>query len=383
LEIPIPYVLKIIERVSYDLRDMLDNVPFSHVLTLHDLKRGQQAIVLARKSYKLYSAGQLLLNPVQAVLHETQARKTEDALRYQVDDLKAWLLRSYIEKVGYYAIALYSGELTLDNGSVTDEQTPVSRKDRKRVEESHAIPEPLRVLVLGQINAGKSSLINALFGELRAPVDTLAHTDSIIPYSLQREGLEQALIFDTAGYQESACEISKNMLDAICHSDLVLLVCSAANAARNADRVYLDALRDYYRDHPDRRQPPVLVVLSHIDRLRPMREWQPPYNIVAPDSTKAHNIRQALETVAVDLVLPYTDVIPVNLQPAHWYNIEEGVIPALLNHLDSAQHSRYLRCLRNRQKAEFWQHLREQATKMGTIIIDKGKIRVGLIFNKK
>ena len=59
--------------------------------------------------------------------------------------------------------------------------------------------EPLRVLVAGQVSAGKSSLVNALGQEVRAAVDALPATRDFTPYSLSRDGLPGALITDSPG----------------------------------------------------------------------------------------------------------------------------------------------------------------------------------------
>ena len=64
--------------------------------------------------------------------------------------------------------------------------------------------EPLQVLVVGQVKAGKSSLINALLGEQRAPVDTLPATDDVDLYECQPEGLPPIILRDTPGYGAAA-----------------------------------------------------------------------------------------------------------------------------------------------------------------------------------
>ncbi|MGI0026101.1 MAG: hypothetical protein ACREA4_13280, partial [Nitrososphaera sp.] len=66
------------------------------------------------------------------------------------------------------------------------------------------------------------------------------------------------------------------------------------------------------------------------------------------------------------------DVIVVNLQPEQSYNIEEGVIPAILGKLDHAQRVKYLRCLRELKQEDHWNRLREQAWKAGRILLEAG-----------
>ena len=52
--------------------------------------------------------------------------------------------------------------------------------------------EPLRVLLVGQVKAGKSSLVNAMFGDLKAAVDVLPTTRGVVPLVLDRDGLRRA-----------------------------------------------------------------------------------------------------------------------------------------------------------------------------------------------
>jgi hypothetical protein len=111
------------------------------------------------------------------------------------------------------------------------------------------------------------------------------------------------------------------------------------------------------------------VVLTHIDQLRPLREWQPPYNVAQPENAKAKTIRQAMEVTSQTLQIPLAQIIPTNLKSDCYYNVEEGVIPTILNHLDHAKKVRYLRCLRSFKKEEQWQQLWTQAYHAGKIIL--------------
>ncbi len=50
-----------------------------------------------------------------------------------------------------------------------------------------------------------------------------------------------------------------------------------------------------------RETPPLLLVLTHVDRLRPFSEWQPPYDLNDRQSAKAISIRSAVDAAAADL----------------------------------------------------------------------------------
>jgi uncharacterized protein len=304
------------------------------------------------------------------VLRELRALSAHQILKYPTEELKLWLLQSYVKKVGYYAIELYSGTLTLSDKPTTNYITRYSQKDLER-SQAKSLEEPLRLLVLGQVKSGKSSLVNALFGEMRAMTDVLPLTAEFTPYLLERDGVEQMLILDSRGYAGPTEGQGLDKTEAeIVRSDLIVLVCSAISAARHPDRQLLQRIRDLFQSHPELNTPPILVILSHIDRLRPVREWAPPYNIVQPQRPKEQAIRKAMEATAEDLGVELSDIIPVRLQTGHEYNIEEGVIPAILVRLDRAQQVKYLRCLREQRREDYWNRLREQAWKAGRIVLD-------------
>ncbi|MGH8643834.1 MAG: GTPase family protein [Gammaproteobacteria bacterium] len=338
---------------------------------IHDLMRGHNLASFAGKCYDVYRLGSLAINPVGAVLRELRDLSAHQALRYPADEIKLWLLQSYVKQVAYYAIELYSGALTLSDRPTSEYITRYSRTDLERP----ALPaeEPLRLLVLGQVKAGKSSLINALFGELRAMTDVLPLTSGITPYVLERDEAGRMIVLDSAGYAGPTGDQGFDEAEAeLLRSDLILLVCSATNAARHADRQLLNNINALFQRRPDLIAPPLLCVLTHVDQLRPLREWDPPYNIAQPQRPKERAIRGAMEATAEGLGIDASDVIAVNSQPGHIYNIEEGVIPAILGKLDHAQRVKYLRCLRELKREDHWNRLREQAWKAGRILLDAG-----------
>jgi hypothetical protein len=372
-EIPFPYLLKMIELVSADLRtQFVTYVPASHIITVNDLLRGRRLTATARRYYTLYRMLAVPVNPASALLREIQQLFTKKLFNIATDNIKLWLLQSYIKKVGYYAIELYSGAMVLDEIALTEHITLYSQKDAQRSGSHQELSkEPLRILILGQTNSGKSSLINALFGEVKAQTDVIPTTRSLTPYLLEREGMEQAIIFDSVGYedQQSSQALFKQVEKEVLQCDFILLVCAATQAARQPDKELLEEFYKLFREQPQIPVPPLLVILTHIDQLRPLREWQPPYNIAQPDSAKAQTIRQAMEVTSEALEIPLTQIIPTSLKNEAYYNIEEGIIPSILNQLDHAKKVRYLRCLRSFKKEEQWQQLWKQAYRAGKVII--------------
>ena len=360
LEWTVPHTLLIIERASRDLRTTVaEHIPFSQWLKIGDLLRVWRWKDSAERLFNLYRAGRLVVNPADALLSEVWGHLRGQAYGAAWIELQRWLLREYVRKVGYYAIELYSGRLTLTNMPMSE---PI-------VAETPVI-EPLRIVVLGRANAGKSSLINALFGRLTAATDVLPDTTTTFaPYRLERDGLEAALIFDTPGCDTELLG-DKALKKAVLDADLLLWVCAAPRPDRQAERKTLDAIRRWQAERVDRRPPPLLVAVSHIDQLRPPREWQPPYDLRDARSAKAANIRAAVEVAAADLAVPVADVIPVCLADGRVYNVDDALWAAMLERQDLAGKARFLRCLEQRKRAENWALLRQQLANAGRWLLD-------------
>jgi len=55
------------------------------------------------------------------------------------------------------------------------------------------------------------------------------------------------------------------------------------------------------------------------------------------------------------------------------YNIEDGLMSLIHEHLNPAQRVRYLRCLRQQQVESAWRQWRKQALQEGQIIFNIGR----------
>lgn len=373
LEFPLPYLLKLIVLVCGDIQhEVLDKIPGSHAVRVGDLLRAKQAVDTLNKFKSAFSIGNWLFNWSGAALAKARGVLVAKGLNTVTDELAKRLVSAYINKLGYYAIQLYSGQLTLDDMAPTGMLSTASRQDIAENFTREQSMEPLRFLVLGQVSSGKSSLINALFGEIKSAEGVLPTTAGIVPYLLERDGLQQAIILDSAGYGGLAHgQGSEALKQEWAKVDVILMVCHAAQAARLADAQQLGAIRQYFQEQcPNQTLPVIIAVATQIDRLRPVREWQPPYNIQQPDNAKAHTIRQACEAIAHELSLPLDCVVPVCLAAGQAaYNVDDGLMPLIHEHLDAAQRVRYLRCLRQQQTASYWRQWRKQASQAGQLIL--------------
>lgn len=373
LELTVPHTLLIVERASRDLRETItDHIPFSHRLKVGSLVRAYRWKPFADRLLGLYRAGQWVVNPANAVLTEALAQLRGRGYAMAQDELYRWMLQEYVRKVGGYAIDLYSGRLLLNEGHPQGRPTTASERDLRAADAPDATPdepagEPLRILALGRANAGKSSLINALFGQLRVATDLLPDTTKMLtPYRLAREGLDIALIYDTPG-AEGLDE--QTLRTAAGEADMILWVSAADRPDRHPDRETLDSLRASFAERLTRRPPPLLVVLSHIDRLRPIREWLPPYDLTQPKSLKAQSILAAVEVVSADLAIPIASVIPVCLAGGRIYNVDDVLWAAIFDRLDAAQRSRLLRCQDARRREENWSLVRRQLANAGRFLL--------------
>ncbi len=374
LEFPVPYLLKLIVLVCEDIQqEVLDKIPGSHAIRVADLIRARQAANTFRQAASWFSVAHWLFNWPGAALAKAREVLFKKGLATVATEINQRLIEIYINKLGYYTIQLYSGQLTLDDWMPTEKMTAYSKTDTEK-SKSEPVVEPLRVLLIGQVSSGKSSLVNALFGEIKSAASWLPTTAKITPYVLERDGLKQAIILDSAGYgglehPDAAAAIKQEWMK----TDVILLVLKASHAARDEDRQQVQAIRAYFQTECRNQALPVIIaVVTHIDQLRPLREWQPPYNINQPGNAKAQTIRKACDAIAQDLHLPLSQIVPVCLaadQPV--YNVDDGLLPVIHEHLNAAQRVRYLRCLRKQQAEGYWRQWRKQMANLGQVILDR------------
>ncbi|HZT82493.1 MAG TPA: GTPase, partial [Gemmataceae bacterium] len=261
---------------------------------------------------------------------------------------------AYVEYCGQHLIELYSGRLQ----PAPVPPAPPPLPDGETAPAVAAPPPPpdaaagvrqVTVTLMGQVKAGKSSLVNALLGEQRARADVLPATAGVDRYELQPAGIPTRLVLlDTVGYghagpKEDQLPVTQ---EAARQSDLLLLVMHARNPARQADRDLLQALRQWFASQPELRMPPILGVLTHIDLLSPAMEWAPPYDWQQPRRPKEAQIAAAVEAAREQVGDHLAAVVPACTSPGRGYGIEEWLLPAVARLMDDAHAVAFLRCLR-------------------------------------
>lgn len=359
LALSVPHLLRIIELAARDLgREVREQIPLSDRLTIGRFVEMKRWLELAQDVNGLWRTGRLVINPVNAVLTEAAEHLRNRAFGAVKTDIQRWLLQEYVRRTGRYAIEVYSGRLLFTDGDPQERMTESSAADVAA--DVSAVVEPLRILVLGQKHAGKSSLVNALIGTSRAAVDAVLGTEAFRAYRLERDGFTTALVIDSPGLDELA---ARQREQAAADADLILWVCPAHRADRALDRVALDAMRDHFAAHPELHAPPVLVVMTQIDRLRPVSEWLPPYDLTDDSRAKARHIVDALAAVTADLAVPVSDIVPVCLAPGRSYNVDDVLWAAILERQSLADRARTLRCLDSARRGEradlIWKQFRQ------------------------
>ena len=232
----------------------------------------------------------------------------------------------------------------------------------------------VRIAFVGQVNAGKSSLINSFLGENRAKCDVLAATNAIERYRFTvGDTGQQFELMDTPGYgsAELTDEQRNSIRMAWSQADIVLLVMDVTSPARQADWRLVSELANWYAVQNHLKAPPLIGVLTHIDGLSPMMEWQPPYNWNWPTRPKEKSIRAAVDYTEQIFADKLTAVIPVCSDSAHArsHGIEEWLLPAVLASLSEAKASLIVRTLHQDADAEQLKQLVRQFRSAGVKLL--------------
>ena len=266
----------------------------------------------ARKLWQVWNWAQWLLNPAAALAKQASKRSSNQANQQLLANLSQMLREVALRNLCRQAIALYGGndlpasEFPVSTQALPKAKTQTLREILAQAEPAEAVEQkPVNILLAGRTGAGKSSLINTLFQADRAAVDVLPSTDRIQNYSWQTPTMETLTLWDTPGYEQvNRGDLGKLVLDYATNADLLLLVTPALDPALQMDVDFLKDIKTQVTDLP------VITVVTQVDRLRPLREWEPPYDWQWGDRPKESAMGKATEYRAqklgdfCDLVLP-------------------------------------------------------------------------------
>ena len=312
LDFSIPEGLKLFEEVSRRYKLVVrEHIPGIEYLKVSYIKAGYEAYdkygELGQKIVKAAIWGNhlknLYLNPLKVISDLGREQATASMTRGVVDDMQYAAKQALLDEVAAVAIDLYSGRF-----SIEDDALKVS--DVSELDEQRFAPElePVRIVLVGQTSSGKSSLINALKQELVAEVDVLPSTDTSTVYNAFVDDNDVRVV-DLQGLDGNP-KTQALMLKEMTQTDVVLWVLKANQSARELDKQLKDKFDAFYDDSKNisRKKPIVVSVVNQVDRLKPVDDWQPPYDLESPTSAKAKIIAQALEynqtLLQPDIALP-------------------------------------------------------------------------------
>jgi uncharacterized protein len=268
----------------------------------------------ARKVLQVWSAAQWLLNPVVAVTRRATRKYSTQANQQLLGNLSQLLRDVVLQNLGRQAIALYSGTVPKAAEFVATPTLPAAKVQTLREIITQATPaveqKPLNILLVGRTGAGKSSLINTLFIDQQgngmpsnspvAAVDVLPSTDRIQDYHWQAATGETLTLWDTPGYEQTnRADLRQRVLDYLPQADLLLLATPALDPALQMDVDFLQAAQATIAEVP------TIILVTQVDRLRPLREWTPPYDWETGDRPKEIAIREAVQYRVQQLVQPW------------------------------------------------------------------------------
>ncbi|WP_373187323.1 GTPase family protein [Halopseudomonas sp.] len=333
-------LLAIAERLTQRYRRTLkDNVPgidhlkISHVLWLEE-KSDQFAPAL--KLVNIYRKVRLLTP--EGLLAELGSQAIGQSFEGLSDEMQIRLKRLLLLEVLRAAVDLYGGHFRFEDDELSVSAT--TRKDDTRPAEK---PEPVRICLIGQVGAGKSSVINALTEGWQAETSALPSTDRGLVYECKVDGIPFLRLLDLPGLNGDP-KTEKILFKEMVESDMVLWVLRANQPARKLDQEFGDHFREWRSRHIHYQPPPIIGLLNQVDRLGTLADWNPPYELTE-DSAKATLIREALEFNRD--VLKLDDILPLSVSPdREQYNVDA------LRELLKARYDRALNVQLNRRRRE-------------------------------
>ncbi|MFB6276920.1 MAG: GTPase family protein [Halothece sp.] len=362
LNIYIPQVYGLIRGTVDDLDQWMATLsPALNRVTVGQAYRAyetyQRVQPSAQTALKVWSWAQWAINPAAALAKQVSKSSTQQANQELLGNLSQVLRQAALKQLAQRAVALYSGKqpaaTSLSATKPPQQEFPQAKTQtiQEILEEAQPQAEmeqkPANLLLIGRTGAGKSSVINTLFQSQQATVDVLPSTDKIESYRWESISGDSLTLWDTPGYEQvRGGELRELVLDYAASADLLLLVTPALDPALAMDHQFLSEIKSEINDLP------TITVVTQVDRLRPVREWHPPYDWEEGNQPKEKSIREATQYRQEQLEQFCQQVFPLVTWEAQnnrqGWNVQQLSL-ALINSIAPAKQLRLGKFLRDRE----------------------------------
>ncbi len=363
-------VFTVIHLAVEDLEEWtLRNIPGSDLFTIERLSQLPAFVNALDGVQKFIYFASSVFNPSKLLGYPLWRKSGRVTIELQNEVVRRFY-QQYLRLVGFYLIEMYSGRLRGGSKKYRAHfgNMSVAAHDAKgQLEQLEAIQDvPIKIAVMGQVKAGKSSLINALLHDQVASTGILPETREVHRFEFPIAGSPNVVtLLDSPGYDEA--DVPKHQLKEITlaseSADIILLVMAANVSARQADLAIVKQLDQHYQERPQLKRPIILGVLTHIDLLRPVREWSPPYDWRNPNSLKEQSIAGAVQyarDIFGNRVAGYACVYTGQIHATDTSFMDE-LVSQIMEHLDQGKSAAILKAFYGQLGKQRFQRLAKQA----------------------
>ncbi len=313
LDFSIPEALLLADRVIIRLRRNLhDMVPFSDRISLKTILWIWENKVWVQRGATVagwaWRAKRLITNPPAAIMQEIQGAVTSGSDGGEMKNFSVAIVQQIIlEEVARAAVDLHSGHLRFTDEELLKIELGSADVDKRILAQPD---EPIRLLVIGQVSAGKSTVINRLAGGVVAETDMAPTTHDLTRHTLDIDGMSYSVI-DSQGIDGSEMVVEK-LLAQVLECDQVLWIIRADRPARAPDVELLRQIDAAFAARPLRRMPPITIVANAVDQLLPF--WPYPEHLLTSEAQTT--IAAASAAICADLTC--REAIPVVSEGTVW-----------------------------------------------------------------
>ena len=350
-EFTAPEALRALSQKSAQLSEYIEkNIPASNLLSIRvliQLHRNKHWAYFVVDTWKYISLARNIAMPAEGLARILLNNAGEMAGNAGSRRLIENLSKKIVTEIGEAAIELYGGRFKSQAILPPSEPEPLAK------------PPVVRILLLGQANAGKSTLVNALANMSLAPVQATPTPVGSKEFRISADASEagEVVLIDYPGFTSATDE--KAFVGAALAADCILWVTAATVPGRAPELNARRVIRRVFEERPHLPAPVEILVVSKVDQLNPPREWAPPYDIENGHSMKCINIRNARDAAADVLKFSQHDTVTTAIRDGVAFNIG-GLWKRIGDKLPEAEQV----ALRRFLEKSIWDHARNVGSQM-------------------